>query len=261
MTQTRIRSNNPSTVKITGSGGGTSTNPLGSSLTTEAFSIVITAPDSVATPTETSAFALKTSSADSTATPTEGTTFRIQPPTDTVATPTGAHSTSIRAGASTVTQTTGTGWTTPANAQGVNDGTNSVLDSPAGVTPATVTGTLTGVFNTLGTPSTETQTGTVVLTIYCTLSVPALGTGSLTLSYSVDSGTNYTVITTESVSSPVTATSFTAPVTVTLPGFLIANLASLRFRAAGSVLGTALAATTATVDAAVASFTTTGSAG
>lgn len=260
MPATRIRSKLPFSITI-GGGTGSSTNPAGSSLTTDAFSIAVKADQPVTAPTEVMTFAIKTSSADSSTTPSEGLAFRVQPPTDTVSTPTGAHSTSILAGATTVTQTTGTGWTNPANAQGVSDGSNSTLTGASGVTPTTVSGTLTGVFNTLGNPTTETQTGTVVLTIYCTLSIPALGTGSLTLSYSTDSGTNYTAIVTESATAPVTATNFPNPVTVTLTGFLITNLANLRFQAAGSALGTALGSTTATVDAAVASFTTTGSAG
>jgi hypothetical protein len=253
MTRTRIRSRGPLTVTVVGGGGG-GTNPAGSSLTTDGFFINIKTADAVTTPTENLTFALKTSSADTGTAPAEASGFNITPPTDTVSTPTGGHSTAILAGATTVTQTTGTGWTSPANAQGLSDAVNATITSASGVTPATATGTLTGVFNTFGTVATETQTGTVTLTFYSTLTLALLTAGSLTLTYSTDGGVNY------STAATFTATA-TGNTTVTLTGFLLANLGNLRFRAAASVIGGAVTASTATLDAVVASFTTTGSAG
>lgn len=255
MPSTRIRSNSPASIKAGGTSG-SSTNPAGSSLTTEAFSIAIKVPDTVTAPTEVMTFAVKTSSADASTAPTEASAFNIKPPTDTASTPTGAHSTAIQTGATTVTQTSGTGWDVPANAQGMPDGVFANCTSASGLTPTTATGTLTGAFASMGAATTETQTGTVTLTYTYGLTLAALTTGSLVLSYSTDSGTNYTTATTVSATA-ANGTTFTA----TLTGFLLANLANLRFRAAATVIGGAVTASTASLDAVVASFTTTGSAG
>lgn len=258
MPRTRIRGRAPFSVTTGGGTTGTSANPPGSSLTTDDIgSIEIMLAEAAAVPTSAELFLLSvTQPGDTSALPADdvGDYLIINQVADPASVPTGAHATSIEAGATTVTQTTGTGWTNPANAQGVPDASTSVLNSAAGLNPPTVTGTLTGVFASLGTPSTETQTGTVTLTVYADITVGLLATGSLAIAYSTDSGANYTTISTQ------TAT-FAGPFTATLTGFLIANLDNLRFRAVGTVKGAALTAATATVDAAVASFTTTGSPG
>lgn len=259
MPQTRIRANQPATVKAAAGGTGTGTNPAGSSLTTDDIGMieVMLAEAAASTPTDTSVFDLAASNADSVTTPTDAASYEItNTNTDTPATPTGAHTTLLTIGATTATatNTAGSGWTNPTNAQGLADGTFATANSAANLTPANQAGTLLLSYATLGTAATETVAANPVLTVTASLTVGLLGSGSLTISYSTDGGTNYTQITS------VTATT-AGPFTATLTGFTLANIANLRVRAVTSVTGSATAASTANFDAASIVFTTTGSAG
>lgn len=170
---------------------------------------------------------------------------------------TGTQGAEVSAGATTVTQTTGTGWTNPANAQGLSDGVNATINSAANALgAATVTGTLTGTFASLGTLANETlvtfddglPSGKYRLDFYFTLALGALGTVSLALQYSANSGSSYTTLQTHTASnSPAGGfQSFNAPSEVELPK---SNIGALRFRVVASVKGGNAAPSTATLDA------------
>lgn len=170
---------------------------------------------------------------------------------------TGTQGAGIQAGATTVTQTTGTGWTNPANAQGLSNGVNATINSAANALGATtVTGTLTGTFASLGTLANEElvifedglPSGVYRLDYYFTLALGALGTVSLALQYSSNSGTNYTtsVTHTASISPAGGVQSFSVPGLAEMPKGSIGNL---RFRVVASIKGGNLAPSTATLDA------------
>lgn len=257
MPRTRIRQKNRLTVNTGGSQVGDSGNPAGSSLTTDDLGFIdITLAELNDTPAEAASFALAASSAEVSALPADVMDFLVimLAPTDPVNTPAGANAAELRAGGSTAAQTTsvGTGWTNTANAAGLNNGTNSTINSAAGLGAANTQGTLVISFADIGAfASNATLSGTVTLTIYAALTVGLLATGSLTVAYATDGGTVYTQV------ASVTATN-AGPFTVTIPSATLTNLANLKVRLVASVTGSATGASTATADAAVVSFATTG---
>lgn len=251
MPRTRVRAKPPLVITIS-SGTSDGTNPAGSSLTVDsigAIDIGVNEPSPV--PGEVFSFALTVASAELNAAPEDSVSSVsiVTQGTDLISAPTNARSFDVSAGAptATATNTAGNGWTNPTNAQGVNDGTNAQANSPAGLTPANQAGTLNLTFADIGAVSLETRSSAPVLTIFATLTVGLLATGSLTLSYSTDSGAVYTQIANLS-------TTNAGPFSVVLP--LNVNLANVRVRAATSVTGSATSASTATFDAAVISFST-----
>lgn len=161
----------------------------------------------------------------------------------------------LRAGATTATNVTtaGSGWATPANAQGPNDAAVSTLNSAAGVGAANQAGTLTLAYASPGTLANESlPAGSYDLIAYYTLTVGVLATGSLTVEYSVNGGTNWTNLATHTATIDRSA-GFTFATT----GLTLASLPNLRVRFTGSVTGSATAAGTATVNAVVVPITTT----
>ena len=167
---------------------------------------------------------------------------------DTVPAATDRSGESVVVGATTVTQTTGTGWTTPANAQGLPNGTLATITRAAGVQTGTATGTLTGTYASLGAPDPASQVGTVTLTFTYSATIGTLASGSLQFSYSLNNGGAFT-----NAGAAITATTAltTLTATVTLP---VAQLNQLQFRAVASVTNSATGAATFNLDAVTATF-------
>lgn len=255
MPRTRIRAKAPLTVSTGGGQVTDGTNPAGSSLTTDSLGVIdIMFGEAVVAPGDAATFALAVTTPDSVLTPQDASQFFVimQDVGDSAATPGATHASEVKVGASTVTaaNTSGTGWTNPANAQGMSDGVNATMTGAGGLTPTRETGALTGVFASMGNPTLETQSGSVTLDFTYSLTIQSLTTGSMSLHYSLDAGQNF-----------VTAASFTETssgthrATFTLA---FASLGNLRFRVDASVQGSAVAASTATLDSVVATFNLTG---
>lgn len=255
MTRTRIRAKAPLVVNTGGAQVGDSTNPAGSSLTVDGFSVAISGDEPAPAPDDAALFALSTSSAETNSSPVEDSLFFaiMQGVGDSAATPTNNRAFTISAGASTVTQTAGTGWQNPANAAGTSNAVSATINAPAALGGATLTGTLVGVFNDVVETLSETVTGTVSFAWFGSVTIGVLATGSVALSYSLDGGSNYTTLQTYTASAAAMGT-YTIPL-------VLANLDLLRFRIVNTHTPSATGASGATLDAVVATIQLTGSGG
>lgn len=234
---------------------GSSGVPAGSVVTSDSTGLLevqFSTAETANTPTEAQAYAIAVSSAETSATPTEAQLVEITQSADTATAPSETRATTIRVGATTAAaaNTAGSGWTNPTNAQGLNDSTSASANSASGLSPANQAGVLTLTFATIGTLAGEAIAANPVLTVYAALTVASLGTGSLLIEYSTNGGGAWTTL------ANVTATN-AGPFTATLNGFSLTNVANLRVRATCSVTGSALGASTATLDAAVLAGATT----
>lgn len=253
MTRTRIRAVRPVGSPTGGSGGGSvgDGNPVGSSLTTDDFSVAITAPEPSPAPGEAATFALTASSAESSTAPAETDQFFavMTAAPDPASTPSEDDSAVVLVGASSVAAgvAQGSNWSNPANAGGVNDGAVATLTGTAGLQPPPQNATLTLTY-----AATQLQAGATLDTVivYGSVAPAALGgTATLAMSVSNDGGTNYTA--------PQTISSTNAgPFPLSFTGVTPATLAAggVRIRLVGTAQGTAVAASTVTVDAAVLTF-------
>lgn len=204
--------------------------------------------------TETHSFEMTTSSSESNATLTETQSLGIFGIDDIQAVHLEDTSTDILAGATSAVSapvTGSAGWSLPANATGLNNGTLSTVTSNSGITPVRQTHHLTGTYATLGSMALETRPVDITLTFYgVALILETLTAGSVEMLVSTNGGTNFISLQTLSATTAASDYSFTVTIDP-------ANLSSLRFRVTGDVIGGATSTSSASVDAVVAAFSTT----
>lgn len=162
-----------------------------------------------------------------------------------------ARTLTTRIGASSVIESVGTGWTTPENAVGVQNGTFANLNSPGSLTPTTVTGTIEGSYTSLGAMTYETVTpGNLTVTFKAGLTEPTGGFGSMQIDYSLNNGGSWTNVATRTATSSGTET-----VSLALD---VTNLSQFKWRIVGSVTGSTTTACIIQVDSVEIAVTHTG---
>lgn len=225
-----------------GGSGGVPTGGSAGALITDTLSPMrVRFPDTNTSPTDTSLFTISTSFSDANATPTETLKFQAAY-NDANATPAEGRRTTSTVGATSVAQTVGTGWTTVSNAASLRNTTYANLNSAAGLTPPTVTGTIEGTYVTLGALTFESQdTVTATMTVWGPFVVGLLGTGSFQIRYSVNAGSSWTNVATYTAS-------FGGPTTANVTLSAV-NFDQFKFQIIGSVKGGTTQASIIQVDA------------
>jgi hypothetical protein len=241
--------------RFTTAGGGTSGGagiPAGSAVMSDDVLLFadVSLPDPLGGKSDSPMFDLAAAYAETLAAPADAQAlFADTTLADTRAVPTDARNLQIVAGATTVTQTTGTGWQNPANAQGLPNAVNATINAPAAVGGATVTGTLTGVYASVGSVANDAAlSGSITLLFTGTVTVGALATGNVQVQVSTNAGGAYTTL--------ATLTASGALGSHTITGVTPATLDQLRFRVVASHTPSATGASGTTLDAVTVTFNT-----